>query len=605
MSYRRGVREAEEPWDITALDDPDLRDRLSGLSLADQADLFRRSDWQERVKIVRNSDLAAEIVTSMPDEEILLTFEGAGEEYGLALIPFCGEEQLRFILDIDLWNEHVVDDERVLKWLGYLVASGEKTVMDFVHTCDIELVVVFLGKLIRLIPFDDAVEMGEELTSIMPDEAFIVQSLVPEETPTIRLFLSTIMADDRDLYGELRYSTYRAMATETEEDAYRWRNSRLEEKGILEYGEAAGIYDGLGDSEIRGLIGGDARPYYTGPNDIQVPAFYPLGLSGSRPLYYELLAGMDDDEIKSRIIGDISYVTNRLLVADGRTIGDVDATQAALGRLFSLANVGLLHLAERHGMEPVEVLRAVSISNLFRAGLGLVMALKAEAAEAAARNRPPLPGFPEYALFEDFHTGVLKGLRMKVPQHYEPGAGGIGDYRDFRTPEEIATARALLAQVSVLAAACYDRLGILSVTAGGTSRAGASAAGSPGRGRAAAGPAMFAAGRMNFGNLLMTGFARFVLDGRFSIGPLGKRELGRFIGEAFVTGKNGERALDPAAAEKFTAWLERETGLKGHEWAILEAYVMERLEVLEEDLRGASSANDVDALIVESILLAN
>jgi hypothetical protein len=591
MTDGRGARPVEDGEDVAALDDPNLREELSGLSLADQIALFRRSDWQERVKIVSNSDLAGEIVASIPDEEVLLTFKGAGEDAGLSLIPHCSEEQLRFILDIDLWNEHAVDEEQVLKWLDYFVTSGERTVLDFVRACDVELVVVFLGKLIRLIPFDDAVEMGEELTSIMPDDIFIVQSLYPEETATIRLFLTTIMADDRDLYSELRYSTYRAIATEVEDEAYRWRNSRLEEKGILEYGEAASIYDALPEPEVRGLIGEEVRPYYSGANDIQVPAFYPLGLSGSRPLYYELLEGLDDEAMRNRIAGDASYVTNRLLIADGQTIGDVDATQTALSRLFSLANVGLLHLAETNGMEPARVLEAVSISNLFRVGLGLVMALKAEADEVG-RNCPPMPGFREYALFEDFHIGGLKGLRMKVPQHYEPEADGTGDYRDFVAPEEIATARALLAQISVLVEACYGKLDMISRSSAGVQGA-------------AGGPAMLAASRMEFGNLLMTGFVHFTLGGEFDVTPLKRKELGTFLKAAFVAGQEGERSLDPALTEKFIAWLEHETGLNGHRWAILEAYVMERLELVEEDLADAASAQDVDSLLVESVLLAN
>jgi len=263
-----------------------------------------------------------------------------------------------------------------------------------------------------------------------------------------------------------------------------------------------------------------------------------------------------------------------------------------------------LHLAEKNGIEPGEVLEAVCISNLFRVGLGLVVPLKGEADEVG-RSCPPVPGYGEYALFEDYHIGVLKGLRMKVPQHYEPEADGTGDYRDFTAPEEIATARALLAQISVLREACYDNLDVLSMALAGIAGVGAAATGASPGGPAAAEPAMIAASRMNFGNLLMTGFVRFVLDGEFDITPLKKKEIGGFLSAAFVAGEDGERSLDPVLTAKFIAWLRRGTGLKGHRWAILEAYVMERLELVEEDLAGASSGKSVDPLLVESVLLAD
>ncbi|MGD9140930.1 MAG: DUF6178 family protein [bacterium] len=601
MPRKYKLKPKEEIDGIAALDDPDLRDRLSSLSLGDQAEIFRRSDWLERIKVVKNSDLADELVASMPDEEILLTFKGAGEENGLALIAHCTDDQLRFILDIDLWSRHALDEERVIKWLGYLVSSGEKAVVDFVRACDLELVVVFLTKLIRLIPFDDAVEMGEELTSIMPDEAFVVQSLVPEETPAIRLLLTTIMAEDRDLYSEIRFSTYRAIATETEDEAYRWRNSRLEEKGILEYEEASRIYEGLSESETRELLDGKDRPYYRRAGDIQVPAFYPLGLSSSRVRYLELLCGLEEGEVMERIAGDVSYVTNRLLIAGGHEIGDVEATRDALDRLFSFANVGLLHLAERTGRQPAELLEAVCVSNLFRLGLGLALDLGAEADEIG-RHCPVVEGLGEYALLEDYHVGVLEGLRRKVPQFYEPGATADDDYRDFRTPEEIATARAVLAQISVLAEVCFEKLGMLSILPVGLSVPVASRSG--GADTASPGPAIVTRRRPDFGNALMTVFARSMLGEELSVTPLKKREISKFLCAAFTETGKGGRTIDPAGAEKFLSWLETRTGFRGHKWAILEAYVMERLELVEEELAGASSAKDVDSLLVESMLLA-
>ena len=102
----------------------------------------------------------------------------------------------------------------------------------------------------------------------------------------------------------------------------------------------------------------------------------------------------------------------------------------------------------------------------------------------------------------------------------------------------------------------------------------------------------------------MTGFARFALEGKFEVRPLNKKELDAFLAKAFVAGEDGDRSLDAAVTEEFVAWLESETGLKGHEWAILEAYVMERLELVEEDFAGAASAGDVDPLVIDSLLLA-
>jgi hypothetical protein len=154
----------------------------------------------------------------------------------------------------------------------------------------------------------------------------------------------------------------------------------------------------------------------------------------------------------------------------------------------------------------------------------------------------------------------------------------------------------VLEQVSVLAEACCDKLRIVSALP---------VEGDPSGGdRMPDGSVIVEARRPDFGTALMTGFAHFVLTKEFDVAPLRKRELEKFLSTAFVESRKDGRAIDPAATEKFLSWLERKTGFKGHKWAILEAYVMERLELVEEDLAGAPSAKDVDPLLVESMLLA-
>ena len=576
------------PESIALMDDDVLRDRLGVLSLGEQTALFLRSDWLDRVKIVRNSELAAEVVASVPDEEILLTFKGAGEEAGLPLIGLATDDQLRFILDVDLWTQHAIDEERVVKWLGYLVSCGEDVIAGVARACDMELVVVFLSKLIRLIPFDEAVELGEEMTSIMPDEAFVVQSRVPEEIPSVRLLLTALRNEDRDLYSDLRYSTYRAIEAEIEDDAYRWRNSRLEEKGILEYVEASRIYERMPESEIKGLAGFGGRPYYRRPGYMQVPAFYPLRLSATRPLYYELLEATGDEELKRRITGDISYITNRLLVAGGQGIGDVSATGDTLGLLFSYANIGLLRLAEGAGREPLEVLEAVSAADLFRIGFGLVNDLHKRAVELVEAAKS-LHGREDTDFFEEYHGDVLRGLSDKRPRHYVPGESGCDEYRHFMTPEEVATADRVMAQMAVAAEACFDKLAI---------------APSSGSDAAKLKSAALGIDCVHVGNLLTTVYAHFATGGNPGIAPLTDRELDAFLETAFAEGKSRSRSIDAAVADKFISWLKHKTGFRGHKWAILEAYFMERLELLEEELSQISSAADTDPLLVESVLLA-
>ena len=61
----------EIPWvgEISRMDDDDLKARLSGLPARVQIDVVTSLGWDDRLKVIRNSDAAGEIVQGLPDEE--------------------------------------------------------------------------------------------------------------------------------------------------------------------------------------------------------------------------------------------------------------------------------------------------------------------------------------------------------------------------------------------------------------------------------------------------------------------------------------------------------------------------------------------------------
>ena len=90
-------------------------------------------------------------------------------------------------------------------------------------------------------------------TNIMADEYFTILSRIPEETENVRLLLRVMRQWDRDMFYSLLFEAYGSAGPETEEHALRWRNSRLEEKGLLEFDEAIEIYGYIGEEEARSL----------------------------------------------------------------------------------------------------------------------------------------------------------------------------------------------------------------------------------------------------------------------------------------------------------------------------------------------------------------
>jgi hypothetical protein len=571
--------------ELATLDEDRLRALLSTLSVAEQADLVLSLDWERRMRVIKNSPEPAEVVRRMPDEEVLLTMKGMGEDDTLDLIALTSPAQLRFILDVELWTRDTVEEDKVLRWLGYLIGCGEDKVIEFVKTVDRELLVIVLGKLLYLIPNEFDTPGPSGAANIMPDEHFTILSRIPEETENTKLLLRIMRQFDRDLFYGLLFEVYGSADAETEERAFGWRRSRLEEKGLLEFEEAVEIYGYLGDEESLGLAG--TREPYPARAARPEPPLYPVRLVGTKTFFARVLASLEDRQLLNRLRGEIAFAANRLLVADAGSIGEIESMKAALDRLFSLVNVGLLFLTEGDAARAHEVLRRLSVRDLFQVGLSRAIDLKTSATRAAGRWWPAWrdEGFKFLGVPEE---GIMAGLMERVPQYHALGLGeGVG-YRDFQSMDEIVQTSQVLDEIVAGAEICFDCLGIPGPAA---------ATLETGR--------VFAGGveEINLKNLLATAFVNCTLRGVLDIEPLRRDDVRKVFETMLEDAPSGGRRLKRQVVEMFVGRLGRISGRSGKDLLPLERFARKAVAALEEELKGIPSWIDLDPRYVTSVIL--
>jgi hypothetical protein len=238
---------------LADLDDDRMRAHLSNLPIRQQLDAVLSLEWEDRIRLIKNSPAAGALVSGMPDEEVLLTMKGMGVEDTLGLIALTSPRQLQFLLDVELWSGDTLSEDKVTIWLEYLVGCGEDKLIEFVKTADRDLLVVLIQKLVCLIPNEADTPVSGGAANIMIDEYFTIVSRIPKETENIKLLLRVMRQWDRDTFYSVLFEAYGSAGPETEEKAFRWRNSRLEEKGLLEFDEAIEIYGYVGEEEARRL----------------------------------------------------------------------------------------------------------------------------------------------------------------------------------------------------------------------------------------------------------------------------------------------------------------------------------------------------------------
>lgn len=585
MDELPGLPEIERTGNIAAIDDDRLRAYLSTLPVGQQVEVLLSLEWCDRLRIIRNAPAPKTLVGRMPDEEILLTMKGLGEEDTLDLIALTSPAQLQFLLDVELWSGDSLNADKIGQWLDYLIVCGEEKVIEFVKTADRDLLVLLLINLVYLIPNEAEGEAPAGATNIMPDEYFTIISRIPEETEKIKLLLRVMRQWDRDVFYSLLFEAYGSGGPEEEERAFRWRNSRLEEKGLLEFDEAIEIYGYIGEDEARQLA--EIREPVPLASGLTEAPSYPVRLAGTDTFLSRVLASITGRELRNRLRGEIAFTANRLLVAEAGNIGELDSMQRALDRLFSHVNLAMLFMCGGDAEQAREIIKRTSIKDLFQIGFSRAIDLKSRAMAVARKWWPAwrkqgfiFLGFPE--------DGIMRGLLLRVPQYYALGWSGDVELRDFQTMDEVVRTREVLDEIVAAADLCFGGLGIPAPADARLETADAFVAGLE---------------EVDLRSLLATGFVHFSAGGAFEIEPL---ELGR-VKAVFEAGtgreKDGRRRLKPGSVDRFLDWLRERAGEQGVQWQALERFARKAFAGFEDELKGVTSWQELDPRYVRSVIL--
>jgi len=379
------------------------------------------------------------------------------------------------------------------------------------------------------------------------------------------------------------FAAYGMAELETQEEALRWRTSRLEESGFLDFDEAVEIYGYIDEAEARQMAGTSRRLYYAPDAAGAVAPAYPVLLADKRGFFYEVLASLEDRSLATRLRQELAFSANRLLVADAESIGEMASIKKAVARLFSLVNVGLLFVSGGDRNEASRILANVSLREIFQIGFSRLADLKAVAGDLARRYWPEWRA-EGFGLLGTREADLMKGLLARVPER-SGGAGEGPGFRDFATWDEVERARAALEDLAAAAEACFDRLGI--PRAHEVKLA-------PGK--------VFALGLedVTLGNLLATGLMNFSLRGAFDIAPLARADLAGVF-DRVMEGEPPRRRVRADRLAAFLEWLGCETGFEGPKMEALRRFIRARVAELEEEV-GGMAARTADPRYIRTLL---
>lgn len=397
---------------------PDAKE-FHELSIKEKLLAFHLFTSKQKLDLLLEDPEAEKLAQALPPQELYLMVKEVGEEEASPLLSLAAPEQVTFFLDMEIWNEWEMSQDKALEWLGLLFETGEKKAAQYLKQAENELLIlIFMRELIVGGGIGDLLHDEERLTDWDQtfDDLFMIKYKNPAHTPLVSRLIDLIYRTDHPRYLALMEAVKGEVETELEDMCYKLRSDRLADLGFPPREEALAVYAPLSLASFS--LSDKEQPVVRedGPN-------YPVTISG--------------DSFLKRAIGkagagnlgqELQYLINTVLVADKVSMADSDAIDETVQRVHGYLNIALEQLAGADEDEGARILRQEYLQRLFRLGGTMVSEIRRRAAKIPKDE-------VSYAT-----ARALAGLTALRPRFYRgldsDHADGFREFRDLADLEK-------------------------------------------------------------------------------------------------------------------------------------------------------------------------
>lgn len=347
---------------------------------------------------------AREIVASAGPLEVYFELKRLGLEDSVSVLDALVPEQITTLFDLESWRADVLEVADVLAWLEAFRTAGRSSLRRAARAIDSSALLTLLRRRLWIAhkPKEDRSDdeplpdwlrhPPPEIEPLMetPDGRFLIaaraededvwqegEGLVDEEErkQVLQLVRELYLDEDWPFAASLLRAAVDQSTIQLEEEAYRSKNLRLEDFGLLPRERALQVYGLLDPDHLESV----ESPSYGGIPGVRLPIPFMDALEEG--LLSEALRGLPASRVEA-CESDLLALSNAVLVADSVNPSHEESVVEALRRVRGYLALGLGHGASSAG-EQIELahrrLAKVHPTILFRVGYTLTVRCKSKA----------------------------------------------------------------------------------------------------------------------------------------------------------------------------------------------------------------------------------
>ena len=357
-----------------------VEDALSRMSLLEQVRCVQLLRGKEQLDLLILSSQAEALVRLLPEEDIYFMVKDIGEEDALPVLAVISERQMQYIFDMEWWRGDKFLPQKAMDWLRWMEKANDRQLLHWVLTEDFDQKVMVLQSLIKVYKRDettDQYEGVEELEHFTLDGVIDIYLKVPDAADLLKHLFKLLYVEHQKVFYALMEAVIWYEVTPTVETSYRWWRSRMEEKGMVSYEEALGVYSLLDPKSLKQ----DVPPhdaFVDQKSRYAVAPVHPFSDTDPSTFFGQCLAMMKNQERVNAICWELMCLANKVMIADRQELSNVDSHHAIMRKVLGYINIGLELGAGGDITKGESLLSQTWMQSLFQVGYAGGMRLKWE-----------------------------------------------------------------------------------------------------------------------------------------------------------------------------------------------------------------------------------